>query len=180
VTAYLLDPMHPKGRSKAAFFHGIGFESDRPDELRKALLEVAAHTEMKEISFPYGRKYTGVGSLRAPNGMEVAIRTVWVLVGWPTTGSLRYRVPRTREEVIMSAESLKELDLAALRRDLPDFGLVAGDIGTVLLVYGNGEAYEVEFVAADGETIALETLRADEVAPVVGHEILHARKLPAA
>lgn len=80
----------------------------------------------------------------------------------------------------MSKTALKELDLAALRRDLPAYGLVAGDIGTVVLVYRDGEAYEVEFVAADGETIALETLRADEVEPVVGHEILHARKLPAA
>jgi hypothetical protein len=75
---------------------------------------------------------------------------------------------------------LKELELAALRRDLSAHGLVAGDIGTVVLVYRDGEAYEVEFVAANGETVALETLRADEVEPVVGHEILHARKLPAA
>jgi hypothetical protein len=75
---------------------------------------------------------------------------------------------------------LRELELAALRRDLPAYGLVAGDIGTVVLVYRGGEAYEVEFVAADGETVALETLRAEEVEAVVGHEILHARKLPAA
>ncbi len=75
---------------------------------------------------------------------------------------------------------LKELDLAALRHDLPAYGLVAGDIGTVVLVYRGGEAYEVEFVAADGETIALETLRGNEVEPFMGHEILHARRLPAA
>jgi hypothetical protein len=35
-------------------------------------------------------------------------------------------------------------------------------------------------MAADGQTIALETLRADEVEPVVGREILRARKLLAA
>jgi hypothetical protein len=80
----------------------------------------------------------------------------------------------------MTRTALKELELAALRRDLPAHGLVVGDIGTVVLVYRDGEAYEVEFVAANGETIALETLRADEVEPVVGYEILHARKLPAA
>jgi hypothetical protein len=68
----------------------------------------------------------------------------------------------------MSRTPLKELELAALRRDLLAYGLVAGDIGTVVLVYRGSEAYEVEFVAADGETIALETLRADEVEPVVG------------
>jgi hypothetical protein len=80
----------------------------------------------------------------------------------------------------MSNTPLKELELAALRRDLPAYGLVTGDIGTVVLVYRDGEAYEVEFVAADGETLALETLHADDVDAVVGHEILHARKLPAA
>jgi hypothetical protein len=50
----------------------------------------------------------------------------------------------------------------------------------VVLVYRDGEAYEVEFVAANGEMIALETLRTDEVEPVTGYEILHARKLSAA
>jgi hypothetical protein len=80
----------------------------------------------------------------------------------------------------VSTRNLEELELAASRRDLPTHGLVAGDIGTVVLVYRDGEAYEVEFVAANGETIAVETLRADEVESVTGHEILHARKLPAA
>lgn len=76
---YLLNPLHLKGRSKAAFFLKLGFASERPEELRQALLRVATRTEMQEIVFPYGLKYTGVGSLRTPRGMEVAIRTVWVL-----------------------------------------------------------------------------------------------------
>lgn len=49
-----------------------------------------------------------------------------------------------------------------------------------MLVYRGGEAYEVEFVAADGETVALETLGANDVEPVTGHKILHVRELPAA
>ena len=80
----------------------------------------------------------------------------------------------------MSMKSLEELELAALRLDLPAHGLVVGDIGTVVLVYREGEAYEVEFVAANGKTVAVETLRACDVEPVRGNEILHARKLPAA
>ena len=39
---------------------------------------------------------------------------------------------------------LKELDLAALREDLPSYGLRAGDVGTVVFVHGDGLAYEVE------------------------------------
>lgn len=77
----------------------------------------------------------------------------------------------------MAQSELKEFELAALRRDLPDYGLIAGDVGTVVLVHGDGEACEVEFVAADGRTIAVETLRADEVEPVRGRQVLHARSL---
>ena len=80
----------------------------------------------------------------------------------------------------MSNAALEELDLAALCHDLPEHGLVTGDIGTVVLVYRGAYAYEIEFVAANGETIALVTLEADAVEPVAGREILHVRKLPAA
>ncbi|MGH2443150.1 MAG: DUF4926 domain-containing protein [Chloroflexota bacterium] len=38
-----------------------------------------------------------------------------------------------------------------------------------------GGAYEVEFVAADGRTLAVETLRADQIEPFTGSQILHAR-----
>jgi hypothetical protein len=72
--------MHPKGRSKAVFFLRHGFASERPDELRQALLEVATRTDMEEIVYPYGLKYTGVGLLRTPRGPSVAVRTVWVLL----------------------------------------------------------------------------------------------------
>lgn len=68
----------------------------------------------------------------------------------------------------MDGSVLKELDVVALRGDLPAHGLVAGDVGTVVLVHGDGAAYEVEFVAANGETIAVETLGADQVEPVNG------------
>lgn len=66
----------------------------------------------------------------------------------------------------MPNSSLKELDLAALRHDLPAYGLVAGDIGTIVFVYEDGQAFEVEFIAEDGRTVAVETLNADEVRPV--------------
>ncbi|MCC7104926.1 MAG: DUF4926 domain-containing protein [Chloroflexi bacterium] len=77
----------------------------------------------------------------------------------------------------MAPVELKELDPAALREALPGTGLIAGDVGTVVLVHGNGEAYEIEFTTADGQTLAVETLRSDQVAPVAGRHVLHARKL---
>ena len=79
----------------------------------------------------------------------------------------------------MDKPALKEFDLAALREDLPRYGLRAGDIGTVVFVHGNGLAYEVEFMTADGRTIAVETLEAAQVEPLAGDQILHMRKLAA-
>jgi Domain of unknown function (DUF4926) len=76
----------------------------------------------------------------------------------------------------MSRPMLREHDLAALREDLPAFGLIAGDIGTVVFVHAGGAAYEVEFMTADGRTLAVETLLAQQVEPVSGETILHARK----
>jgi len=77
----------------------------------------------------------------------------------------------------MDGYPLKDLDLAALKEDLPAAGLERGDVGTVVFVYDQGKAYEVEFVAADGRTIAVETLRDDQLEPFTGSQILHARRL---
>lgn len=55
----------------------------------------------------------------------------------------------------------------------------AGDVGTVVHAYSDDGAYEVEFVAAAGETVAVLTLTDADVRPTKGQEILHARLLPA-
>ena len=72
---------------------------------------------------------------------------------------------------------IRELDQVVLERDLPEFGLKRGDLGTVVLVHGAGAGYEVEFMALDGETVAVATLDRDEVREVNGSEIAHARGL---
>ena len=68
-----------------------------------------------------------------------------------------------------------ELDTIVLTEDLPDQGLKAGDLGTVVLVHRNGEAYEVEFVTLGGETVAVVTLSAAQVRPISRDEMPHAR-----
>jgi hypothetical protein len=50
-------------------------------------------------------------------------------------------------------------------------------VGTVVHVYRDGLAYEVEFVALDGHTAAVVTLEASQVRPVTPREITHARAL---
>ena len=58
-------------------------------------------------------------------------------------------------------------------------GLEAGDVGTVVHIDRDGQAYEVEFVTLDGRTAAVVTLEADQVRPVHKREITHARELAA-
>ena len=47
--------------------------------------------------------------------------------------------------------------------DIPVAGLVAGDVGVVVHVHRNGEAYEVEFMTLDGGTLTIQTLEARQI-----------------
>ena len=58
---------------------------------------------------------------------------------------------------------IEELDLVALLIDLPDLGLVRGDVGTVVFVHGQHEAFEVEFMTAGGRPLGVETLEQSKV-----------------
>jgi hypothetical protein len=69
-----------------------------------------------------------------------------------------------------------ELDTVALTHDVPEHRLVAGDIGTVVHVYPDLDAFEVEFARANGETVAVLTLRSGDIRALDG-DMLHARRL---
>ena len=63
----------------------------------------------------------------------------------------------------MSAPSrVHLLDTVALVRDLPELGLVAGEVGAVVEVLSD-DAFEVEFCDEAGRTYGLYTLRAQQV-----------------
>lgn len=70
---------------------------------------------------------------------------------------------------------IKELDRVVLTEALPAHRLEAGDVGTVVLIHRGGEGFEVEFVALDGETVAVATVRAAQVRPILPRELTHAR-----
>lgn len=72
---------------------------------------------------------------------------------------------------------IHELDSVVLTTDLPEHGLREGDVGTVVLVHRGGEGFEVEFVALDGETVAVVSLFSSQVRPIGHREITHARKV---
>jgi len=65
---------------------------------------------------------------------------------------------------------INELDQVALTVDLPEHGLAKGDLGTVVLTHGS-DGYEVEFIALDGETIAVVSLSTDQVRAIGSREM---------
>ena len=75
---------------------------------------------------------------------------------------------------------LNEHDRVVLKSAVPGNGLVPGDVGTVVHVYQDGVAYEVEFTTFLGSTVAAVTLEAAQVRPPHKREIPHARELQAA
>ncbi len=58
-----------------------------------------------------------------------------------------------------------EHDVVVLTGDVPDAGLEAGDIGTVVHVHSAGAGYEVEFMTLTGDTVAVVTLRPAQISP---------------
>ncbi len=61
---------------------------------------------------------------------------------------------------------IKEHDCIVLTEDIPDGGLQAGDVGTVVHVHRDAAAYEVEFITLTGETVAVATVLPFQLRPV--------------
>jgi hypothetical protein len=75
---------------------------------------------------------------------------------------------------------LHELETVVLTRDIPEHSLLSGDVGAIVHCHGDGEHFEVEFVTAEGQTMALLTLKGSDIRRMQKSEILHARKVEAA
>jgi hypothetical protein len=74
---------------------------------------------------------------------------------------------------------LREHDRVVLTAPVPNERLEIGDVGTVVHVYNDGAAFEVEFTTLDGSTAAVPTVEASQVRAVTRGEITHARQLAA-
>jgi hypothetical protein len=72
---------------------------------------------------------------------------------------------------------IREHDRIVLTEPVTAEGLEVGDVGTVVHVYPDGKAFEVEFTTLDGQTAAVATVESAAIRPVTGHEITHAREL---
>ena len=78
---------------------------------------------------------------------------------------------------MMPNTPIREHDRVVLLQDADTFRV--GDVGTVVHLYAGGEAFEIEFVAASGETIGLATVPSSHVRPVAPEEPLLTRALAA-
>ena len=81
-------------------------------------------------------------------------------------------------------KEIKDHERVILERDLPDFGLCQGDLGTVVMVHreagsvqGDAAGFEVEFMTLDGETVGVTTLLPSDVRPIGKRDIPHVRQL---
>jgi hypothetical protein len=57
-----------------------------------------------------------------------------------------------------------------------DTNLLRGDVGCIIHIHGNSDAYVVEFMALDGETIDIATVTPEQVRAVTARDITHARE----
>jgi len=71
----------------------------------------------------------------------------------------------------------RDLDLVVLTRDIEENGLKSGDVGTIVHCYNDNTGFEVEFVSAEGKTIAVRTLTKRDIRPFDHSEILHSSEL---
>ena len=78
---------------------------------------------------------------------------------------------------------LKEHEQIVLTADvLGDEGeeLKPGDVGTIVHIHPDKEAFVVEFMVLDGGTVAIATVLLSQVRPVTGADLTHARTATAA
>jgi hypothetical protein len=74
---------------------------------------------------------------------------------------------------------IKEHDCIVLLEDMPEDGLKAGDIGTVVHIHKGGAGYEVEFMTLAGETVAVVALSPAQLRPISRRDLAHVREITA-
>lgn len=71
-----------------------------------------------------------------------------------------------------SIKKIELFDVVALTHDLPEHNLWRGQVGTVVEILSNGDAFEVEFSDRDGRTYQSLGFRAPQLM-VLRHEPIH-------
>lgn len=78
LTHYLLNPAHPAGGSKAAFFLRFGFTISEWQRLADALRRHAQENDVTATEETrHGTRYVADGPLIAPGGTRLNVRSAW-------------------------------------------------------------------------------------------------------
>jgi hypothetical protein len=169
VRDYLLNLSHPDGGSKAHWFHSLGYQHDKWQDLADDLIAIAQNCATFDTeNTRFGVKRQGVGygrALRKPPRC-----------GFDGLDRRRQCSPTASNCVPGMTDMIAEHSLVVLDAEPPHEKLTRGDVGTVVHVYKGGVGYEVEFVDGGGQTIALVTVGSDDVRPIGAGELLHTRK----
>src|ERR1041385_4598420 len=155
----------------------LGFAPDDWATFAAALRTLAEATSVaKSMESPHGTKYVLDGRLKTPSGKSPVVRTIWIVDRGQAAPRLVTAYPHEQS----GSNMIKEHERVVLTAAVPAEGLEAGDVGTVVHIYRDGLAYEVEFTTLAGKTAAVVALEASHVRPVGKREITHARELQAA
>jgi hypothetical protein len=73
IVGYLLNDVHPKGKSKAKFFKSFGFSLEAWQTLAEALIRHAEEHEVVTITD------TPLATIYTPDGRNPFIRSVWAI-----------------------------------------------------------------------------------------------------
>jgi hypothetical protein len=75
---------------------------------------------------------------------------------------------------------IEEFEQVALTRDLPEYHLQAGDVGTVVDITPNYKQFTLEFFNFAGDTVAIIPVSPEDVRRLEDNEVLHARAVNSA
>jgi hypothetical protein len=82
VRDYLLNPEHPDGGSKAAWFQSLGYARDRWEELASDVLALAAPCDQfATVRTPYGVKNFMKGRIGRESHRTAGVLAVWIVEG---------------------------------------------------------------------------------------------------
>jgi hypothetical protein len=157
-------------RLQAAFFASLGYEIDNWQELDRALRAAAGQTEAEpEERTPYGQKYRP----EYAGGAGGALGRDRVRLDHPPRRDDSAARDRDAREMTMET---RRLDTVVLARDLPAYGLRAGDLGAVVEICPP-DGLAVEFITASGRTQGLVTLPPGDVRRVADDDVVTVRTL---
>lgn len=75
---------------------------------------------------------------------------------------------------------MKLFERVVLVKNLVNSRFIKGDVATIVEIYGKGKGYEIEFFAADGSTLGVETVPANAIKSCKGIKgVLHIHNLAA-